>query len=527
VKGARSLKRNAVNNDADTLAESGRRHLFLRQLPEAVARFRQALLIRPQDGSLHAALARALQQQGREFDALDEYRRALALGAAPASLNMLLALLFFDHGERRQALDQFRQIAARDVDPLRGRLMLIKWLIMEGAHDEATSSIREILEEFPRSADALCLLGRLEMDRGDFTAAADSFERALSSDPDTAAAQQGLIAIRRVSTGDGPLITEMERLLQKSSLVDGDRMLLHYGLGKAREDLGNYSAAWSQFREANRIKRRLLVRTRKVLDQPNHAATIDQVISLFTPDFIARHQAIGSGSERPVFIVGMIRSGTTLVEQILSRHPQMAAGGELKFWNRRAYLHSLLQANAFEAAAAAQTAAAYEKLLGSISTESLRVTDKMPTNFLLLGLIHLLFPKARIVHCVRDPRDICVSIFTTAFENPPDFTSDWNSIVFYYRQYARLMQYWKQILPAECLMEVSYQRLVAQPETVTRELIGFCGLPWNELCLSPQSNTRIVATPSNWQARQPVYDRSVGRWRHYAPWLERLGDLAG
>ncbi|MGH7119615.1 MAG: sulfotransferase family protein, partial [Acetobacteraceae bacterium] len=221
----------------------------------------------------------------------------------------------------------------------------------------------------------------------------------------------------------------------------------------------------------------------------------------------------------PILIVGMPRSGTTLVEQILSAHPAVAAGGELTYW---ADLHRGPLGENEPVASAQGIAGNYLTLLRGISPDALRVTDKLPVNYENLGLIHQLFPRAFIVHCRRHPADTCLSIYMTHFSSR---LADRGDLIFLYRQYERLMAHWRAVLPAERFTEIDYETLIADPEPAIRSLIAFCKLDWNDACLAPQRNRRPVTTASVWQARQPIYARSVDRWRHYEPWLDELREL--
>jgi hypothetical protein len=221
----------------------------------------------------------------------------------------------------------------------------------------------------------------------------------------------------------------------------------------------------------------------------------------------------------------MPRSGTTLVEQIVSNHPLVAAGEELFFWSNRAASRGVAEATALTSAQGRALAADYISLLRRIGPSAARVTDKQTFNFQQLGLIHLLLPSARIIHCRRDPIDTCLSMYFTLFKGRMPFISDKGDLVFAYRQYSRIMQHWRSVLPADRFLEVDYEKLVADREAVTRRLIAFCGVDWHDSCLRPERNERAVTTASLWQARQPVFTTSVARWRRYEPWLGELRRL--
>jgi hypothetical protein len=225
----------------------------------------------------------------------------------------------------------------------------------------------------------------------------------------------------------------------------------------------------------------------------------------------------------------MPRSGTTLVEQIVSMHPEVRAGGELHFWNQRGAAWHCPGAGGpstgVETPFLARAAADYLGVLRSIAPKAARVTDKMPFNFLWAGLIHMAFPRATIIHCRRAAVDTALSIHQTHFHPSLAFPTGGSELVEYFLGYQRLTDHWRSVLPEDRFIEVDYEELTSAPEPVIRRMIAACGLKWNDACLRPESNPRAVNTPSKWQARQPIYRSSVGRWQRYEPWLGPLRAL--
>jgi hypothetical protein len=297
-------------------------------------------------------------------------------------------------------------------------------------------------------------------------------------------------------------------------------MALHFALGKAWDDLEDYEAAMREFDAANLLRHR----THKL----NRAALAGQfrwMIERFTPDFFRTYAGLGDPDASPLLVVGMPRSGTTLTEQIMSSHPLVAGGGELHFWLDNGPAWVAAGEAGLTPAGANRLKAGYLALLRDISPAAERITDKMPANFLWIGLIHLLFPNARIVHCRRNPIDTCLSIYSTYFTARMDFAADRSDLVFVYQEYLRLMAHWKAVLPADRFFESQYEALVENPGPCSRDLMAFCGLEWDDACLVPQNNERVVRTASVWQARQPVYQSRTGRWRRYEPWLGELRGL--
>jgi tetratricopeptide (TPR) repeat protein len=368
-------------------------------------------------------------------------------------------------------------------------------------------------------AEAHLALGRLLTEAGRFDEAADSLERSIALSPSQGAAYHALVSSRRLTEGDRPLVARIRSRLEAPDLAERPRMALHFAAGKALDDLGDYAGAIQHFDAANAIRARLCPFDPAVFEQ-----RVDRLIARFTRELFAAHASMGGDDETPVLVLGMPRSGTTLVERIVSSHPKVAGGGELSFWNEQ----GLKWADAPMAKLAESADALrrdYLRLLRTIGPDASRVTDKMPFNFLWIGLVHLLLPRARIIHCRRNPVDTCLSIYATHFSSDWAAASDRGGLVSYYRQYLRLMDHWRAVLPPDRLLEVDYEEATAAPEPAARRLVAFCGLEWDPACLQPERNRDVVRTASKWQARQPIYRTSVERWRNYEPWIGELRGL--
>jgi hypothetical protein len=273
---------------------------------------------------------------------------------------------------------------------------------------------------------------------------------------------------------------------------------------------------------ANALKGRL-----RRLDRVGLAAEYDAIIARFRGETVSPPQGAPTNpdDDLPVFIFGMPRSGTTLVEQILSSHPAVAAGDELPFWNEHTSGDQASRLDALDAGALAQAAEAYRALLRGIGLRARRVTDKAPGNFERLGLLHLALSGARFIHCRRHPVDTCLSIYFESFGAVEGYASNRGDLAFAYRQYERLMEHWRGVLPPDRFTEVRYETLVADREAETRRLVEFCGLDWDDACLASERNARVVKTASMWQVRQPVYATSVDQWRRNESWLGDLREL--
>lgn len=339
------------------------------------------------------------------------------------------------------------------------------------------------------------------------------------------------LAMNRPGDMHGPLIAEAEQRLQEEGMTAPLARMLHTSLGFMHEKAGRYPVAFGHFAEANRL-------VKGDIGGEVFRSWVDEIISTFTPEFLQANAHLGNTSQLPVLIVGMPRSGTTLTEQVIASHGQVAGAGELTRINLlaqsinlvpgRAVNVSLAKLQAMPAEALRDIAESYIKLLQFHDPKALRVIDKMPHNFANLGLIALLWPRARVIHCRRNPMDICWSCFQNPLNDSHYYSRDLSLLGQYYRDYVRLMDHWKRVLPLQ-IHELDYENFTSDFEAETRKLIEFIGLPWDEACLSFHESDATVKTFSRGQVRNPIYRSSVERWRRYEqelqPLLSSLGDL--
>jgi tetratricopeptide (TPR) repeat protein len=390
--------------------------------------------------------------------------------------------------------------------------------MIEGKTEEAEAEARFAVSLDPKSAYGFWLLGRILAEAGRFVEARVALEQSIVLNPKLGGAYYDLVRTGRIEEADRPLIKQMQKVV--GAIASQDQCVrVHFAIGKALDDLGEYGPAMQHFEEANRIKATL-----GSFDRNAFVQRVDAAIERITPDLLATHRG-SSKSDLLVAVVGMPRSGTTLVEQIISNHDKVVGGGEMQFWS----LHAPLFDEATDPASIEEfqrrTASDGVGTLSAVAPDAARVVDKNPFNFLWAGVIHLVFPCAVIIHCRRDPIDTCLSAFSTYFRQRSDFSTDRDDLVFYYRQYLRLMAHWRATLSPERFVEVDYETLVADPEQASRRLIGACGLEWQQQCLRPEDNRRVVRSASRWQARQPIYRAAVGRWRRYEPWIGSFREL--
>jgi tetratricopeptide (TPR) repeat protein len=495
-------------------------YLAQKNAANAIATLQRAIANRPDDADLHRNIAYAFQMQGDNEVAVSAFENSLKLD--PTSLIALTSLgqLYLELTRRDDAIRVFRRAHEIAPDTARGQIQLARALREEGDFAGAEQALRRALELEPGSVDALEVVSNLMQQLGRFDEAVDVIDRAIELEPARNRLYFNRIYCRKATDDDRSLLAKLE---QVSPADPSEGRYVHYSLAKAYNDLGQLPEAMTHYDQANTAMRALL--GNREFERDIHRAEFDRKMATFTPEFFQRHLAAGSADETPVFIVGMIRSGTTLVEQILSSHPQVTGAGELLFWFQRAHELVSREGDRVNAPAIQKVQADYIKLLQGIDPDAARVTDKMPNNYMFLGQIHLAFPKARIIHCRRHPVDNCLSIYMTPYQIPLDFAHDKANIAFVYREYQRLMAHWEAVIPAENLLKVDYETLVADPEPSVRRMVDFVGLDWDEACLRPEDNDRAVKTPSMWQVRQPVYKTSTERWRKYEPWLGEFASL--
>jgi tetratricopeptide (TPR) repeat protein len=330
---------------------------------------------------------------------------------------------------------------------------------------------------------------------------------------------------KTITENDRALVETIQARADSGQLGQGEQRMLHYALGKAYDDLGEYEQAMKNYDLANQLSQARLNAAGRRFDPDRFHAQAEATIQKFGPNFFQNSKGLGVETERPVFIVGMPRSGTTLLEQIVSSHPEVSAAGELGGW-------PAMTAGPFQSAETTPTKEEVQAIANEFLTRLEKAakpapytTEKSPQNYMILGPILAAFPNAHILHCRRNAVDTCLSIYTTSFMSGPDFAHDRQALVTAYKEYARVMNHWNQVLPKGHLLNVQYEDLVNGREPQIRRILDFLGLEWNEACMRHEQNDHAISTPSLWQARQPVFNRSVGRWRNYEPWLGPLREL--
>jgi tetratricopeptide (TPR) repeat protein len=442
--------------------------------------------------------------------------RAVALGENDAHTLVALGDAYFGAGDAVAAARAFEQVVVLLPESGRAKVKLAHALIYLGRAAEAETLLRQAIDQEPEFSASYDLLAFLLPQLGRFEEAQQYATKALSIDPNHAGYWARYAYGAKVTSKDEEIVNRFADLSQLAALNARDRIRIEFALGKANEDLGRYAAAAEHFVRANALSDEARSKRGEGFDRISHQRDVDLMIETFP----AVNPVEGaSNSDLPVFVVGMMRSGSTLTEQIISSHPEVGGANEVPFWIEHA--PALLRTIRGETALASvrSTTENYVGLLQRLAPGKRRVCDKLLQNYMALGVLHSVLPNARIVHCRRDPRDTCLSVFTTPCSNPPPFAYRADAIAFAYAQYLRLMAHWRKVLPEDRFLEIDYEELVTDRERVSRRMIDFIGLEWNEACLYPEGNPRPVGNPSQWQVRQPVYGTSIGRWRRFEPWL--------
>lgn len=501
----------------------------LKRPAEAAKAFEQATIVMPEFLKSHMGLGNAYRELNRFDEAISRYRLVLAINPRYAEAYVALATTYRQQERNDDALPMLRKAIALQPGNVEALLALASGLAEEDP-EEAVDIYNRVLQMRPAHPAALNNLGNLLKTLGRMSEAVAVYEKAIAHNPDSASAWYNLSRSRK-GVGGMDEINQLENIIAKPSLVEEQKVNLHFALGKLYDDVGQYDRAFQHFELGNALDSR-----GEQFNPEAHSGVVNRLIAVFNEQFITSRQGFGSETETPIFIVGMPRSGTTLTEQILASHSQVFGAGEQKLigdMSVRLSANSSFgaypeNAMSLDVVKTISEAEGYVRRLRHLAGQRrpLRITDKMPGNFLHLGLIALLFPRARIIHCVREPLDTCLSCFSQYFTSVMPFTRSLTALGRYWQDYDRLAQHWHKVLPGR-ILDISYADMVADQEGTSRRLLDHCGLAWEDGVLDFHKTKRPVRTASTWQVRQPIYTSSVERWRNYQPYLEPLIESMG
>jgi tetratricopeptide (TPR) repeat protein len=496
----------------------------------AIAHYERALALQPDFLEVHHNLGNALRKLNRHQEAIAHYIKALAI-APPrrTEVHNNLGISLQALGRHQEAIGQYQQALKLDGNSAEVRNNLATVLQGLGQFDAAIAGYQAALAVKPDHAEAHNNIGVVLQALGRLEEGSQAYERATKLAPRNTEFQLNFANSRRFSASDPRLATLRKLEDDLTSLNTEQQIPLYFALGKAYADLGEHPRSFAYLLQGNALKRAGL--------NYDEAATLkrfERIQATFTSKLLGEKSGAGDPSKLPVFVLGMPRSGTTLVEQILASHSQVFGAGELDAFGRAVATIASANGVPFPELAATLSGEAlrslgerYGERLRRAPVAAERIVDKMPSNFSFVGLIHLALPHARIIHTRRDPLDTCLSCFSILFTSEHAHAYDLGELGRFYRSYAALMAHWRHVLPAGVMLEVQYEDVVDDLEGQARKIIAHCGLDWEDSCLAFHETQRPVETASARQVRQPIYRSSVGRWRSYKGLLQPLRQALG
>ncbi len=515
----------AIFRDAVSCHQAGRIH-------DAISLYERVLLLQPDFADAHNNLGAALAAQGRTGDAIAHFQRAVTLNPDYAAAHNNLGAALASTGRVDEATAHFGRARALSPGHPDANNNLGVALLRQGKIEEAVAHCERVLAVNPSDIEAHNTLGAGLEYQGKFQESEAHYRLAIAVRPDCAKAHYNLSAIKTFRPGDADLAA-LEALARGNDLPAGEMPLIHFALAKALDDCGDYPRAFAQLSKGNELKRRQIE-----YDEETGLRYFKRVSAVFDRALLDRFRGAGDPSPTPIFVLGMPRSGSSLIEQILASHPEVHGAGELN--DLEMVTNSVLNENprpapypecvpALDADTLRRIGRSYVDRLLAFGNGKVRIVDKCPGNFLLIGLIRLVLPDARIVHTMRDPIDTCLSCYSRLFTRGQHYTYDLAELGRFYRSYRQLMAHWRSVLPPEAMLDVGYEDVLDDLEGQARRLIGYCCLPWDDRCLSFHESARPVRTASAVQVRKPLFRSSLQRWRNYeaglGPLLRELGDI--
>jgi len=513
-------RRNARNIQA--LLAQGDNHLAAGAYAQAVGCYQELLVIDRRHAGARNNLGLALCRLGQYRAAEEQFRQAIGTRPAFADAHANLGTLLRWRGCSAESEMPLRRALKLNPQHVGALVSLGVTLLFLGRLRDGKTCFERAGKIAPRHAGALCGMGQVAGFEGRFEEAEALYRHALAAEPRIPSAWAALVGLRKMSASDVGWLDDAEKIAS-DGLAPLEEADLRFAIGKYFDDVGDYARAFRNYQRANELQRMAA----EPYERAARSHFVDDMIRIYARGSFSGREGGVSDSARPVFVVGMMRSGTTLVEQILCSHHAVRGAGELGFWTHTVQRHeAAVRRQHLGEAIKRQLAEAYLRVLAEYPAAASRVIDKTTFNADYLGVIHSVFPNARMIYVQRDPIDACLSCYFQQFSPTLNFTMDLADLAHYCREHQRLMTHWRAALPAGTLLDVPYEELVADPEPWTRRILDFLGLDWDEKCLQFQKTERPVMTASFWQVRQKIYKDSVGRWRHYRKFIAPLLDLA-
>lgn len=505
--------------NADIMSNMGANFNDAKQYEKSLDCLTKALEINPASYRVQANLANAYMGLGRNEEAEQLFEKLLLKDNTPSQVIVSYATLIC-YTKTKIAIRMLKQALAKKPEYPEALAVLGKSYNHNGEPEKALECYDTAISLKADYEQALIYKAELLCDQGEFEQARKLFNSVLSFNASNIEALIGLSRSQKMKHSDRSWLEQAKRFSETDITVIL-KASLFYAMGKFCDDTKNYDDAFSYYSEANRLRKATI----SPYKARNHEGMVTHFITVYTKGLMASAvpQVDENTSEKPLFILGLPRSGTSLTEQIIAAHPETFGAGELRFFGDNAKAHEAeVSAGKFQKDHIASMGREYLNLLNRFSPESLRVVDKMPGNFMWIGLIHAVFPNAKIIHTMRNPVDTCLSIFFQDFNFTHTYATDLENLAHYCRHYLRLMTHWRQVLSKETLLEVPYEALLEDQESWSRRIIDFIGLEWDDACMQFYKTKRKVGTASNWQTRQPIYKSSKERWRNYEKYVDPL-----
>jgi tetratricopeptide (TPR) repeat protein len=512
---------------ADALNNLGTALRDAKRWSEAEIAYRKALALKPQDPATLNNLALVVMDLQRNDEAAAILTRSVALDPSKQRTYVYLGTALRDCDrldEARAAAETALKLDENDGDALN---LLGRILIDQNRLEEAIEFFHKTIARKPDDADAYNNLGNALKELGRADEAMQSYYKALELMPKATSVYLNLSDTKTFKSAEDPELRVMEEMAHEmGSLSEDEQMQLHFALSKAYMDLKRHADAFPHMLAGNAIKR-----TKIAYDERPTLQLFDRIREVMTPELIRANLGLGNPTSVPIFILGMPRSGSTLIEQILASHPKVHAAGEIRD------LDSVVKSvrgpdgaivpypefvPTFKAEHYRSMGTQYLRRLRNYSQTAQCITNKMPSSFFYTGLIHLALPNARILHTARNPVDTCLSCFSKLFAGLQAYSYDLGELGRYYRKYHELMAHWRNVLPTDAMLDVQYEDVVSDFETQARRIVAYCGLEWDDACLAFHETKRPVKTASAMQVRRPIYKSSVGRWEPYRDVLKPL-----
>lgn len=514
---------------AETFFEMGFVYQHDKNLDTAIDCYQKAVQINPNHHQAWFNMGIAYRELEKFDEALSSYEKVITIKPASPDAFYDMGIVYANLGKNDEAIKCFQDTLRIQPDHAKACNNLGVVFDKQNKINEALQYYYKALSLVPYDPIVYENIGQSLISKGDKQKAEEAFTNAINLKPDSVRSYFFLAELKKYKEGD-PIFNDLELLKLQKEISIKDKIFLYFSLGKLYDKVGLYESAFRNFHQGNELRK-------KDTNQSYSVAALKKcyntLINTCDTNFFAKRSDFGIATELPVFIIGMPRSGTTLVEQILASHPKIFGADELPYLpeietqiinsDSNFLAHDI---TALDSQKTANLALQYLDRINMLSTNSTRIVDKLPRNFERLWLITMLFPQTRIIHCRRHPMDTCLSCYFTNFTIPHGYKNDLKTLGLFYRQYHRLMEHWQKTLPVK-ILTIQYEDLVRNQEEISRKIIEFMDLEWDDRCLNFNKKSRFVHTASATQVRKKIYRTSIKRWKNYYKFLSPLIDALG